>query len=376
MSALRPRTDLTAHPTAARRGRARWLGVLAGTAVLGLLGPSAAGAAPTSHRNAFQQRNLVSDIAGVARITDRNLVNPWGLAAGPRTPLWVADNGTDASTLYSGAVRGSVPATAPLVVRIPGGAPTGVVFNPTNGFVVHAGRASAPAAFIFDSEAGRITAWSPNVPPATQAKSEVTTPNAVYKGLAIASTSNGTRLYAADFHGAKIDVFDQGFARVSLPGAFTDGALPAGYAPFNVQLLGRRLVVTYAKQDAKAHDEVDGAGLGFVDAFDTSGHLLKRLVSRGRLNAPWGLALAPRGFGSFGGDLLVGNFGDGAIDAYDSQTGAFKGQLKNADGNPIQIDGLWALRFGNGTFGTPGGLIFTAGIAHEAHGLLGEIVAQ
>jgi uncharacterized protein (TIGR03118 family) len=204
----------------------------------------------------------------------------------------------------------------------------------------------------------------------------VTTPNAIYKGLAIASTSKGTRLYAADFHGAKIDVFDQGFARVDLPGAFTDRALPAGYAPFNVQQLGGRLFVTYAKQDAKAEDDVAGAGFGFVDVFDPNGHLLKRLVSQGRLNAPWGLVLAPRGFGGFGGDLLVGNFGDGAINAYDPHTGAFRGQPRNEDGNPIRIDGLWALRFGNGTFGTPGGLLFSAGIADEAHGLLGEIVAR
>jgi uncharacterized protein (TIGR03118 family) len=336
-----------------------------------------AGAGGSSHDHAFKQRNLVSDIAGVARVTDRNLVNPWGLAAGPNTPLWVADNGKDVSTIYSGAVRGSVPVIAPLVVGIPGGAPTGIVYNPTQGFAIPSGQASAPALFIFDSEAGRISAWNPHVTPLTQALPEVTTPGAVYKGLAIADTrKKGPRLYAADFHGAKIDVFDRHFAPVTLPGAFTDGALPAGYAPFNIQLLGGRLYVTYAKQDADAKDDVPGPGLGFVDVYDTKGHLLKRLVSQGNLNAPWGLVIAPRHFGGLDGDLLVGNFGDGRINAYDRRSGRFEGQLTNEDGNPIQIDGLWALRFGNGTFGTPHGLLFSAGIGDEQHGLLGEIVAR
>jgi uncharacterized protein (TIGR03118 family) len=350
--------------------------VLAAIAALGLAAPGAASAHGHAHgHHAFQQRNLVSDIAGVARITDRNLVNPWGLTAGPTTPLWVADNGTDVSTLYRGAVNGSIPATVPLVVGIPGGAPTGVVFNPTSGFVVRNGPASAPANFIFDSEAGQITAWSQRVPPPTQAQTVATTPGAIYKGLAIATTrKHGTLLYAADFHGAKIDVFDDAFRPLTLPGAFVDRGLPAGYAPFNIQELEGRLYVSYAKQDAE--DEVAGAGLGFVDVYSTRGHLLKRLVSQGDLNAPWGLAIAPKRFGGFGRDLLVGNFGDGAINAYDRHSGQFEGRLTNEDGNPIQIDGLWALRFGNGAFGTPDGLLFTAGIADEQHGLLGEIVAR
>jgi uncharacterized protein (TIGR03118 family) len=329
------------------------------------------------HHHAFEQRNLISDIAGVARITDRNLVNPWGLAAGPTTPLWVADNGTDVSTLYSGAVNGSIPSIVPLVVGIPGGAPTGVVFNPTSGFVIHNGAASAPAAFIFDSEAGMLTAWSPRVPPSSPAQTVATTPGAIYKGLALATTrKHGTLLYAADFHGAKIDVFDSAFRPVTLPGAFVDRGLPAGFAPFNVQELGGRLYVAYAKQDADAEDEVAGEGLGFVDVYSTRGHLLRRLVSQGNLNAPWGLALAPKRFGGFGGELLVGNFGDGKINVYDPRSGHFQGQLVNEDGNPIQIDGLWALRFGNGTFGTPDGLLFSAGIGDEGHGLLGELVAR
>jgi uncharacterized protein (TIGR03118 family) len=316
----------------------------------------------------YKKRNLVSDIDGVARITDANLVNPWGLAFGPATPAWVADNGTDVSTLYSGGVRKSIPVTLPLVVGIPGGAPTGVVFNATPGFKVN----GAAAHFIFDSEAGTITAWNAG----TQAVTEATTPGAIYKGLAIASKGSATMLYAANFHAGTIDVFNDSFAPVTVPGGFVDPNLPAGFAPFNIQEIAGRLVVAYAQQDADAEDEVAGAGLGYVDVFDTSGHLLRRLVSQGALNAPWGLAVAPRHFGPFSGDLLVGNFGDGAINAYDPRTGAFRGTLQNKDGNQIKINGLWALRFGNGVIGTPQTLLFTAGIGDEDHGLFGEIVVR
>jgi uncharacterized protein (TIGR03118 family) len=280
----------------------------------------------------------------------------------------VADNGTDVSTLYSGGVRKSIPVTLPLVVGIPGGAPTGVVFNATPGFKVN----GAAAHFIFDSEAGTITAWNAG----TQAVTEATTPGAIYKGLAIASKGSATMLYAANFHAGTIDVFNDSFAPVTVPGGFADPNLPAGFAPFNIQEIAGRLVVAYAQQDADAEDEVAGAGLGFVDVFDKSGHLLRRLVSQGALNAPWGLAVAPRHFGPFSGDLLVGNFGDGAINAYDPRTGAFRGTLQNKDGNQIKINGLWALRFGNGVIGTPQTLLFTAGIGDEDHGLFGEIVVR
>jgi uncharacterized protein (TIGR03118 family) len=343
--------------------------VLATTAAVALAGAGPAGATGSAMGSAFSQRNLVSDIPGVARITDPNLVNPWGLSAGPTTPLWVADNGTDVSTLYSGGVRGSIPVIAPLVVGIPGGAPTGTVFNPTSGFAV----GGAPARFVFASEAGRITAWNQGL--GTQAQTVAGSPHAIYKGLTLAVTPKGDWLYAADFHGGRIDVFDDHFAPVHLkPGAFTDHALPAGFAPFNVQELGGSIYVAYAKQDADAEDEVAGAGLGYVDVFDPSGHLLQRLVSGGALNAPWGLAIAPAGFGGLDGALLVGNFGDGAINAYDARSGAPRGALTNEDGNPIRIDGLWGLRVGNGVFGTPRSIVFGAGIADEAHGLLGTIV--
>jgi uncharacterized protein (TIGR03118 family) len=365
------------------RRRPRWLGRLQGVFALGLVAglvalAPAAQSAPSRSRNAYHQTNLVSDLPGLAQLTDPDLVNPWGMAAGPATPVWVADNGTDKATIYPGFVNGSPIQKAPLVVSIPGGAPTGQVFNGTPGFEVRDGDASGPALFLFDSEAGLVTGWNPGVPPpppSTQAQVGARGRHAIYKGLAIATTSAGTFLYGADFHRGRIDVFDQGFDRVHLPGRFQDRKLPRGYAPFNVQELGGRLYVAYAKQDADREDEVAGPGRGFVDVYSTSGHLLHRLIRRGQLDAPWGLVLAPAGFGRFSGDLLVGNFGDGRINAYDPRTGAFRGRLRHEDGSPIEIEGLWALRFGNGVTGDPTTLLFTAGIDDEAHGLFGAIQA-
>jgi uncharacterized protein (TIGR03118 family) len=375
MAIMRPIERLVRHRSGTRL---RWLGALAALGALAVVAVPGGAAAGDDHgqRNVYDQANLVSDINGVARIADANLVNPWGMAAGPNTPLWVADNNANVSTIYSGGVRGSIPKIVPLVVAIPGGAPTGIVFNPTNDFIVHAGSASGSAKFIFDSENGEITAWSPTVPPATQAQVEFTSPTAVYKGLAIASNGQGTFIYAANFHDATVDVFDKNFAPVTLSGSFTDPNIPTGFAPFDIQELGGKLYVTYALQKPDKHDDMAGPGNGFVDVYDTSGHLLRRLISHGDLNSPWGLALAPDRFGAFSGDLLVGNFGDGAIHAYDPSTGAPEGQLMNQDGNPIVIDDLWALRFGNGITGTRHTLLFTAGIVDEMHGLFGEITAS
>ena len=196
---------------------------------------------------------------------------------------------------------------------------------------------------------------------------------AVYKGLAIASTASGSRLYAANFHAGAVDVFDGAFAPVTTAGGFTDPKLPAGYAPFNVAVIDGNVYVTYAKQDAAAHDDVRGRGHGFIDVFDTDGNFLHRLVSRGRLNSPWGLAVAPQGFGRFGGDLLVGNFGDGRIDVYDLASGHFRGVLKDREEHAITIEGLWALQFGNPAFAGADTLIFSAGPDNETHGLLGII---
>lgn len=373
MPSTRPSRRLT------RRGRsvaARGLATLAALGALAaLLLPGGAAAGARNHRTVYRQLNLISDIAGVARITDPNLVNPWGMAASPTSPLWIADNGADVSTLYTGGVHGSIPQIAPLVVDIPGGAPTGIVFNPTSGFPVTMGGTTGPSTFIFDSEAGVISAWMRTNPLQPQAQQVAATPGAVYKGLAIATSSKGPLIYASNFHAGSIDTFDQNFQPVTTAGGFTDPNIPAGFAPFGIQALNGRLYVTYAKQDADKHDDVAGPGNGFVDVYDSDGHLLRRLVSGGDLNSPWGLVIAPRNFGAFGGALLVGNFGDGAIHAYDPRTGAELGQLMNSDGNPIAIDSLWALRFGNGVTGTPDSLLFTAGIGGEGHGLFGEILA-
>jgi len=336
-----------------RTRRACGAALVVGLGVLSA-GPAAGARAP----NAYTRVNLVSDQPGHARLTDPNLVNPWGLAAGPGTPLWVSDNGTDVASVYSGAVGGSAPMIAPLVVKVPGGAPTGQVFNGSSAF--------GGAHFIFSSEKGRITAWSSG----TSAQTKATTRGAVYKGLAIA----GHRLYATDFHGGRVDVFDANFHRVAHPG-FRDGRIPTGYAPFGIQNLGGRIYVTYAKQDADREDDARGPGRGFVDVYSPAGSLRRRLVMRGKLNSPWGLARAPSRFGAFGGDLLVGNFGNGAINAYNRTTGAFRGRLRAPSGRPIAISGLWGLQFGNGVFGDRKALVFSAGPADESHGLLGVITA-
>ena len=358
--------------------------LLAAVAMPGAVAARSTGAnvavSPDHHnrQNEYRQTNLLSDIPGVARNTDPNLVNPWGMAAGPTTPIWVSDNGADVTTLYSGAINGSQLLPAALVVGIPNGAPTGQVFNPSTDFSVSNGTAMGAPLFIFASEAGSITGWNPGVPPPAPSHSAqvgVTVPDAVYKGLAITTGSHGDFLYAANFHAGTIDVFDGKYEPVHRSGAFMDPSLPAGYAPFNIQNIDGRLYVTYAKQDAAKHDDVGGAGHGFIDVYSLHGRLLQRLVSGGALNSPWGLALAPDGFGRFSDDLLVGNFGDGTINAYDPATGQFKGQLKNEDGHVIAINGLWGLRFGNGTAGTPTTLVFTAGIGDEAHGLMGTIEA-
>jgi uncharacterized protein (TIGR03118 family) len=323
----------------------------------------------------YTQHNLVSDGAAVpADRFDPNLVNAWGLVASSTSPWWSANNGTATATLYDGA---GVP--RPLVVGIPG-APTGIVFNGTTGFVVRSGTAAAPARFIFATEDGAIAGWAPAVRP-TQAivAADRSSSGAVYKGLAIGSTPSGASfLYAADFHNGVVDIFDSAFTRV---GSFTDHRLPQGYAPFGIQNVGGTLYVTFAKQDAARHDDVAGAGHGFVDAFDLGGQLVRRVASRGRLNSPWGVALAPATFGAFAGDLLIGNFGDGKINAFDPLSmrtnGELrrKGQLRSAACPKLSIDGLWALQFGNGAgSGSKDTLYFTAGPDAEKHGLLGTIV--
>jgi len=323
-----------------------------------------------AERASFTVVPLVSDQPGVAPNTDPNLVNAWGLTSSPTSPWWVSDNGTDKSTLYRGSDGMPFPLGAPLVVNVHN-APTGTVFNPTAGFLLPTG---GKALFLFDTEEGKVLGWN-----GAQGTNAIVVANlddgAIYKGLAIANTAAGPRLYAADFHNARVDVFDGNFTYV--PGGFVDPSLPSGYAPFGIQTIGDRVFVTYAKQDADAEDEIAGQGKGFVDAYDTAGNLLSRVAQHGQLNAPWGLAIAPSSFGRFAGDLLVGNFGDGQINAYEEMGNrhfVHRGELRDESNKSLSIDGLWALEVGQGGNNGPAGtLFFTAGPDDETHGLFGQI---
>ena len=335
-------------------------------ALLAVAAAVLAAATPAAERNAYVLHNLVSDGSAPADHTDPNLVNAWGLTSLPGSPWWVADNGTDVSTLYNadGTPR-------PLVVSVPN-APTGAVSNTGSSFVVGSG----PALFLFATEEGKILGWNMSVGTTAQVVVDESGDDAIFKGLAIA----GDRLYATDFHNGKVDVFDGSFGEVDVPGAFVDPTSPAGFAPFGIQNVGGNIFVTYAKQDADREDDVAGQGLGFVDEFDTSGALIARVAQHGQLNSPWGLAMAPADFGRFGGDLLVGNFGDGQITAFElGPNGGFepRGQLRSADGGVLTIDGLWALQFGKGAAnnGPTDTLFFTAGPDDETHGLFGTIRA-
>ncbi|HEY7074298.1 MAG TPA: TIGR03118 family protein [Solirubrobacteraceae bacterium] len=339
-------------------------------AAVGLLAilPATAAAKPVAALGHYAQRNLVSDQAGKAELMDPNLVNPWGLAFGPAsgpTPAWTANNGNDNATLYTGGLAPNDVKMVPLIVDIPGGAPTGQVFNGSSGFMVD----GAPARFIFSSEAGRITAWSQSS--GTSAKTMARVRGAVFKGLAIA----GNRIYATDFHNNRVDVWNANFKRVGRRHAFRDRRLPRRFAPFGIEAVGNHIWVTFAKQDAKGEDEIDKAHLGFVDVFDKRGRLLRRFARRGPLNAPWAVVKAPSGFGAASGDVLIGNFGDGRINVY-KPNGRLLGQLADASGAKLTIDGLWALEFGNGVIGTTKSLLFTAGPDDESHGLFGELNAM
>jgi uncharacterized protein (TIGR03118 family) len=352
---------------------------------------------PSSHQHTrFVQTNLVSDGAVPSSVVDPKLVNPWGLAASSKGPLWVSDNGSGSSTLYNGSgAKLGLEVTIPPPAGSSSGttaAPTGIVFNGNaSEFLVGP---NAPAAFIFSTEDGTISGWNPGVD-LTHAvlaadNSTQVYPNgstgAVYKALALANNGGADFLYATNFRSGKVDVFDSSFHQVTLAaGAFTDRHIPASYAPFGIASITppgasqSYLVVTYAQQNAAKHDDVAGKGHGFVDVFDTSGHLLNHVAARGALNSPWGIALAPSHFGSYGGDLLIGNFGDGRINAFKLPKGRSHhfesaGPLKNANGKPVVIDGLWSLAFGNGASAGPTDTVFfTAGINGEADGLFGTL---
>jgi uncharacterized protein (TIGR03118 family) len=348
-----------------QRASRRGLGAAAVLSLLASFTPAAFAAEPG---NVYHRRDLVSN-GGVPaeQPAQPQLVNAWGIASSAAGPWWV--NAADAgfSLLFDGEGNKNA-----LVVAIPG-TPTGIVFNGGAQFVVPA---AGPARFLFASEDGTIAAWSPALTPNTQAIVVVdqSTAGASYKGIAIDSTTAGTRIYAANFHAARVDVYDGSFAPVTNAGAFTDPNLPKGYAPFGIQTLAGSVYVSYAKQDEDAEDEVAGDGLGAIDKYDFDGHLLARVATGGALNAPWGMALAPAGFGRFSGKLLVGNFGNGRINVFDPVTFEAKGHLKGDDGKAIVVDGLWGIGFGNGkTAGPSTTLFFAAGPHGEADGLFGRL---
>jgi uncharacterized protein (TIGR03118 family) len=386
------RRDLSAREIKKKQRSPRWkrsLALLPAAGMLSLAGfaVSTTGASAVSS-NSFTQTNLVANKSSAgASLVDPNLKNAWGLAAGPSTPIWVSDNNAGKATVYSGGIGGSA-VTLDLTVPVKGGNPTGQVFNPTTSFLV-GGPSGSPADFIISSDSigsvqspGEIEAWDGGAKfvvedSPTGGAGGMTPAGAVFKGLAISATSKqGPMLYAADVANATIDMFNGSFQPVSNAGKFVDPALPAGYAPFNIQNLGGKLYVTYGLQNKAKTDVKTGAGRGVVDVYNVNGKLLHHLVSNGPsspLDAPWGLAIAPSGFGSFGGDLLVGNLGNGWINAFNPTTGAFIATLDGTDGYPITIPELWGLMVGNSSFGGSSSLVFSAGPSNYNNGLLGVL---
>ena len=325
----------------------------------------------TRQQIGYKQTVVVSDRGGSAIRSDQNLKNGWGIAFNPQGFVWVSDAGSQKSTLYDGnGTPQSLVVSIPAGVNGPAG-PTGIVFSGASNFPLTQNNLSGTSAFIFATLAGTIAAWSPTV----IMNSAVTvyddgSGGAEYTGLAMGNDNGASRIYAADFHNNKIDVFDSQFQKVSMSGRFVDPALPAGFAPFGIQAIGNDIFVAYAKQDSSARAAVHAAGQGLIDVYDGSGTLKKRLVTGGNLNAPWGIALAPANFGPFSNKLLIGNFGDGMIHAYDPQSGAEAGALMQKNGTPILIPGLWGIAFGNGLNAQPSNTLFFA--AGPNQGLNGE----
>ena len=312
----------------------------------------------------YVQTNLVSSVSGLAAFTDPNLKNPWGMSFSAGSPFWISDQATGLSTLYNG--NGSI--NALVVSTPPSGTPSGATGQVNNGTSTFIESDAVKASFIFDTLAGTIDAW--NAGDGTTAEVMHTTAGAVYTGL----TMTPTDLYAANFASGNIDVFNTSFSPTTVAGGFADSNLPSGYAPYNVALINGLIYVTYVQVNSTTHKAQAGAGLGYVDQFSTSGVLMQRLISNGALNAPWGITLAPAGWGSFGGDLLVGNFGNGQINAFNPTTGAFVGTVSDGNGNPLVNSGLWSIGFRTGGPNVDtNALYFTAGINGEADGLFGAI---
>lgn len=366
--------------------------MVAAIALVAVIDPLPASAHRASHMKAskfFRETNLIADNASFApKLVDGNLTNAWGLAYAPNGPIWVSDNNSGNASVYSGGINGG-PVSLDLTVPVLDGNPTGQVYNSTGGFPV-GGTGGAAAVFIVASDSigatqspGEIAAWSGGpsfvVEDSPTGGPGGTTPaGAVFKGLAIANTTAGPELFAADVANARVDVFNHNFTPMNTPTEFVDPAIPAGYTPFGIEALKGNIVVAYGLQNALKTDVVQGAGLGYVDIFSVNGMLLKHLVSGGGsspLNAPWGLAIAPKHFGHFSGKLLVGNLGDGRINVFNPKSGKFLGTLTGASGSPIAIDGLWGLKAGNAAFGGARSVIFSAGPTAYVDGIVGVLTA-
>jgi uncharacterized protein (TIGR03118 family) len=338
----------------------------------------------------FADSALVSNAAGVVATTtviDANLQNPWGIAVGAGLPFWIADNNSNLSTLYTGTGQietGAVTGSNAVGIAIPASAagvqanPTGQVYNGNGGFLITTSKGQESALFIFDGEGGTLSAWAQDSGAAAVTAYDDGVANgadhAVYKGLAMGSVGGVFYLYATDLHNNKIDVFDTSFSKpVALQGKFVDPNMPAGFVPFGITAISNQLYVTYTMRDAAMHDEVTGAGLGYIDVFDFSGNFVSRFASAGALNAPWGIAVAPKGFGTLQGDLLVGNFGDGHVNIF-SPEGDSMGALSVSNGGSVAIPGLWSLVFGNGDSDKPQTTLFyTAGFVDQTDGVFGTI---
>jgi uncharacterized protein (TIGR03118 family) len=335
-----------------------------------------------------------SEVIATAATMDANLQNPWGIAVAPGLPFWISDNNSNLSTLYSGAgvqETQTITGSTATGIAIPASAagvqanPTGQIFNGTGGFLVPTSKGQETALFIFDGEGGLISAWAQDSGATAVTAYDDGIVNganhAVYKGLAIGTVSGVTYLYATDLHNNKVDVFDTNFSKpAAMQGKFVDRNLPAGFVPFGITALNGQLYVSFAKQDAAMHDEITGAGLGYVDIFDFSGNLVNQFASAGALNAPWGIAIAPTGFGSLEGDVLIGNFGDGTVNVFSpngTSLATSKGPLMAGNGQPLAFSGLWALAFGNGDADKPiTTLFYTAGFASQIDGVFGSITAS
>jgi uncharacterized protein (TIGR03118 family) len=351
---------------------------IAAVAAFGLAacgGSSDSNAPPASSAGTFKETVLVSDGSVAAPHTDPNLKNGWGVAFNPTGAFWVADNNTQKSTLYDG--NGVVQS---LVVTIPPAAsgklasPTGMLFNSTPDFAITANGATSNAVFMWATLAGTIAAWSPKVLPTVAVTVHDDGAGAAeYTGLTIASNAGASTLYAADFHNGKVDMFDKTFTKLSIPGAFTDPTIPAGINPFGIQAIGDTIFVSYAKLGPDGLKQQNGPGNGVVDAYDLSGHLLRRITSGGVLNSPWGMAMAPANFGAVSNDLLVGNFGDGTVNAFDPNTGASKGALMQADGTKVTQPGIWGIEFGNDVDNQPSNTLFFAAGPTPTTGIFGRI---